>query len=431
MTAESPVIEPLGPVETPSAFAEPTKLVTGGWIGAFAAAWLGIWMAQLAPFQQVLPVQVGLKIHTGHWQDSVVAFGIISGIAGLCALVAFPLTGALSDRTTSRFGRRRPWILGGTVLFALALVALGLQTELVGIGVCWSLAIIGFCILTSALTATISDQVPVRQRGVASSWISAPQAIGTILGIVLVTIVITDQAFGYLALAILLLVLVLPFLLRAPDAQLARADRPAFTLAALVQGMWISPRKHPDFGWTLLSRILVNVGNALGTGLLFYFLEFGLHMSESDANDSLLILVAVYLVGVVSSSLVAGRLSDRLGRRKPFVMVSAVLQGIAALILALFPVFPAAVAGGLILGLGYGCFLAVDQALATQVLPDPADRGKDLGIMNIATAVPQAAAPLLGALVVAALGGFAGLFLLSAVAAVLGAIAILPIKTVR
>ena len=73
----------------------------------------------------------------------------------------------------------------------------------------------------------------------------------------------------------------------------------------------------------------------------------------------------------------------------------------------------------------------VDQALATQVLPDPADRGKDLGIMNIATAVPQAAAPLLGALVVAALGGFAGLFVLSALAAVLGAIAILPIKTVK
>jgi MFS family permease len=286
-------------------------------------------------------------------------------------------------------------------------------------------------VLTSSLTATISDQVPVRQRGVASSWISAPQAIGTILGIVLVTIVITDQVFGYLALALLLLVLVLPFLLRAPDARLTRAQRPPFTLAAIVQGMWISPRKHPDFGWTLLSRILVNIGNALGTGLLFYFLEFGLHMSEDDANTSLLILVAVYLVGVVVSSLIGGRLSDRLGRRKPFVMVSAVLQGIAALILAIFPILPAAIVGALILGLGYGCFLAVDQALATQVLPDPADRGKDLGIMNIATAVPQAVAPLLGALVVATLGGFPGLFVLAAVAAVLGALAILPIKAVR
>ncbi|MEO6115769.1 MAG: MFS transporter [Pseudolysinimonas sp.] len=421
------------PDETPGVFSEPTKLVTGGWIGAFAAAWLGIWMAQLAPFQQVLPVQVSVigKIPASHWQDAVVAFGIISGIAGVCALIAFPLTGALSDRTTSRFGRRRPWILAGTIIFAGALVALGLQTTLVGLGVCWSLAIIGFCVLTSSLTATISDQVPVRQRGVASSWISAPQAIGTILGIVLVTIVITDQVFGYLALALLLLVLVLPFLLRAPDARLTVAQRPPFTLKAIVQGMWISPRTHPDFGWTLLSRILVNVGNALGTGLLFYFLEFGLGMSLEDANTSLLVLVAVYLVGVVISSLVGGRLSDRLGRRKPFVMVSAVLQGIAALILALFPILPAAIVGALILGLGYGCFLAVDQALATQVLPDPADRGKDLGIMNIATAVPQAVAPLVGALVVATLGGFPGLFVLSAVAAVLGALAILPIKKVR
>ena len=415
----------------PAPFAEPTKAITGGWIAAFAAAWLGIWMAQLAPFQQVLPVQVAAKITSTHWQDAVVAFGVISGIAGACALIAFPLTGALSDRTTSRFGRRRPWILGGALLFAAALVALGLQTELVGLGVCWSLAIIGFCVLTSALTATISDQVPVGQRGVASSWISAPQAIGTILGIVLVTLVITDQVFGYLVLAILLLVLVLPFLLRAPDARLPKAQRPPFTAAAIISGMWISPRKHPDFGWTLLSRILVNIGNALGTGLLFYFLEFGLGMSADDANTSLLILVAVYLVGVVASSLIAGRLSDRIGRRKPFVLVSALLQGIAALILAIFPVFPAAVAGGLILGLGYGCFLAVDQALATQVLPDPHDRGKDLGIMNIATAVPQAAAPLLGALVVAALGGFAGLFVLSAVAAVLGALAVLPIRSVR
>jgi MFS family permease len=428
VTAEAPLVEP---AEAPNPFAEPTELVTGGWIGAFAAAWLGIWMAQLAPFQQVLPVQVARQIHSQHWQDDVVAFGIISGVAGACALIAFPLTGALSDRTTSRFGRRRPWILGGAILFALALVSLGLQTELLGLGICWSLAIIGFCIFTSSLTATISDQVPVRQRGVASSWISAPQAIGTILGIVLVTIVITDQVFGYLALAILLLVLVLPFLLRAPDARLPLAQRPALTLKAIVQGMWISPRKHPDFGWTLLSRILVNIGNALGTGLLFYFLEFGLHMSEDDANTSLLNGFLHFGVAIVASALVAGRLSDRIGRRKPFVMVSALLQGIAALILAIFPVFPAAVAGGLILGLGYGCFLAVDQALATQVLPDPADRGKDLGIMNIATAVPQAAAPLVGALVVAALGGFAGLFVLSADGAGLGALAVLPIKAVR
>ncbi|HXR43642.1 MAG TPA: MFS transporter, partial [Pseudolysinimonas sp.] len=351
--------------------------------------------------------------------------------AGACALVAFPLTGALSDRTTSRFGRRKPWIAAGALLFAVALFALGFQTELVGLGVCWALAITGFSILSASLTATISDQIPVNQRGVVSGWMSAPQAIGIILGLVLVTMVFVGNVAGYSVLAILLLVLVLPFLLRAPDARISKQDRPPFTLRAIVEGMWISPRKHPDFAWTLASRILVNIGNALGTGLLLYFLEFGLKMSASEANDSLIELVLVYMVFVIIASLVMGRLSDRTGRRRPFVLIAAVLQAIAALLLGLIPVFGVALVGGALLGLGYGCFLAVDQALATQVLPDPADRGKDLGIMNIATAVPQALAPLLGALVVAAMGGFVGLFLLSAVAALLGAVTILPIRSVK
>ncbi len=227
---------------------------------------------------------------TGDWLDSVVAFGIISGIAGVCALIAYPLTGALSDRTTSRFGRRRPWILGGALAFAISLVVLGLQNTFVGLGIWWSLALTGFCVLTAALTATISDQVPVRQRGFVSGWISAPQAIGTILGLLLVTMVITSQVLGYVALAVLLLVLVVPFLLVVKDAVLPRDQRPKLTAAAVLRGMWVSPRKHPDFAWTLASRILINLGNALGTTLLFYFLQDGLKLP--DPEDSLILLVA-------------------------------------------------------------------------------------------------------------------------------------------
>lgn len=425
-TSTSPIGE-----GAPAALAEPQRRVGGRWIAAFAAAWLGVWMAQLAPFQQLLPLQVEAKVGDTPWQQSVLAFGVISGIAGVCSIVAYPLTGALSDRTTSRFGRRKPWIAGGALLFALAILVLGFQTELVGLGICWSLAIIGFCILTAALTATISDQVPVGQRGVAAAFISAPQAVGIILGIVLVTFVFVGNVAGYTALAVLLALLVVPFLVLAPDARLDRADRPPFTLAALIEGMWVSPRRHPDFGWTLLGRILVNVGNALGTGLLLYFLEFGLHLKAADANDALLELVLVYMVFIVVASLVGGRLSDRIGRRKPFVIVASILQAVAALLLGLVPVFEVALVGGALLGLGYGSFLAVDQALATQVLPDAADRGKDLGIMNIAMAVPQALAPLVGALVVVGLGGFMTLFLLSGFATILGALAILPIRSVR
>lgn len=415
--------------EPPQPFAEPKRHVSGGWIALFAVAWLGIWMAQLTPIQLLLPAQVEAQLSATSWVDKVVAFGVVSGIAGMFALIAFPLTGALSDRTTSRLGRRRPWILGGALLFSTALVLLGLQQSLIGIGIFWSLALIGFCVLTAALTAVISDQVPVDQRGFVSGWISAPQAIGTILGVLLVVVLVLSQVVGYTLVAVLLLGLVLPFVLRIPDAVLPRSARSPLTLGGLIASFWISPRQHPDFGWTLTSRVLVNFGNAFGTSLLLYFLQDGLKVSH--AEDVLLVLILIYMIFVVLASLVLGRLSDRLGRRKAFVFAAATLQGIAALMLAFVPVLGVAMVAAGILGLGYGCFLSVDQALATQVLPDAHTRGKDLGIMNIATAVPQAIAPLIGAVVVAALAGFQGLFVLSAITALLGALAVLPIRSVR
>jgi MFS family permease len=428
-------------------------------------------MAQLTPIQLLLPTQVEQVIgghwtlskalnvtaanlpnpNAAHWIGAVLAFGVISGIAGACALITYPLVGALSDRTTSRFGRRRPWILLGVVVFALSLIALGLQTTIVGVGVFWSTTIIGFCIASAATTATISDQVPVNQRGFASAWISAPQAIGTIVGLALVIVLGLTIFVGYTLVGVLLLVLAIPFIGTVPDQALRKDQRPRGGLGTLLQGFWINPIKHPDFGWTLLGRILVNLGNALGTTLLLYFLLFGLGMSSGDANIGLLELTGVYLVFFVVAALVCGRISDRIGRRKIFVYLAAWLQALAALVLAFVPVFGVAIFAAGLLGLGYGCYMSVDQALATQVLPDAHSRGKDLGIMNIATAVPQAVGPLLGALIVllfaslATAGaassavitktgesaGFAGLFVASGVLAIVGGVAMIPIKSVK
>jgi MFS family permease len=443
---------------TPSSaalFAEPIRKVPARWIAFFATAWFGIWMAQLTPIQLLLPKQiaaanglpleVGDQISSGNWIDPVIAFGIISAVAGFCAIIAYPLTGALSDRTTSRFGRRRPWIFSGVVVFAASLVLLSFQTSMVGIGVFWSTAIIGFCMLSAAVTSTISDQVPVNQRGFVSGWVSAPQAVGTILGILLVTALSLSVLVGYLVVAALLVVLVIPFLIFTKDAVLAPADRPAFTTASLVRGFWVSPRKYPDFSWTLLGRILVNLGNALGTTQLIYFIAFGLGRGAT-AEDDLLKLTLFYMIFFVLATLLVGKISDRIGRRKFFVYTAAYLQGIAAALLAFVPDFNVAIVAAAILGLGYGSFMAVDQALATQVLPDSHSRGKDLGIMNIATAVPQAFGPLLGAIIIVTAAslagptggafagahtGFGALFVFSALIAALGGLAVIPIKSVK
>lgn len=415
-----------------AAFAEPQRAVTGAWIAAFAAAWLGIWMAQLAPLQVLLPIQVdGLMGIDGDWRASVLALGTVSGIAGACSIIAFPLTGFLSDRTTSKFGRRRPWAVAGALIFGASLVALGNVGTIELVAVFWSLAVTGFCVLASALTSLIADSVPVRQRGFVSGWMSAPQAIGIILGTILVTEVFLTAMFGYLALAIGLIVLVLPIILFAKEIPIEKAERPETSASAFFRGLWISPKRHPDFAWVLASRVLVNLGNALGTGLLLFFLAFGLEMGIEKAEESFLPLVVVYLIAVVLSALIVGYVSDRLARRKVFVIWGALLQAAAAFVLVFITSYDAVFIGGALLGLGYGAFLAVDQALATQVLPDPADRGKDLGIMNIAQQVPQSLALLLGAFVVASLGGFSGLFMLSAFITVIGAAVIALVRDVK
>lgn len=398
----------------------------------FAMTWFGVWIAQLTPIQLLLPAQVTavLRLDPQAWVRNVVAFGVVSGIAGLCAAVAYPLTGALSDRTTSRLGRRRPWIITGTVIFAVALALLGRQQAIAGVAVFWALALTGFCVLTASLTAVISDQVPVEQRATVSGWMAAPQPIGVLIGVAVVVALGLSRGGGYLLVALVLLVCAIGFVLRMPDSVLTPSERPPLTARAFVRSFWVSPREHPDFGWTLGSRVLVNIANALTTTLLLYFLEFGLGMRSDHAQSLLVVLIAIYSLASVIASLVVGRLSDRAGKRKRYVIITAVLQSAAGLILIIAPGRPTVIIAAILCGFGFGAFLAVDQALATQVLPAAEHRGKDLGIMNIAYAIPQAFAPLAGAGLVVLAGGFWLLFVFVVVFAGCGALALLPVRGV-
>ena len=406
---------------------EPSTRVDGRWIGGFAVAWLGVWLAQLTVIQLLLPAQVaGIGAERG-FVDTIVRFGWVSAVAGIAALIAFPVVGALSDATVSRFGRRRPWIAVGTALFAGGLLLLGGQSTALGIALAWSVALAGFAAVSSALTALIADQVPVEQRGVVSAFVSVPQAAGTIIGLVLVEALALSQFGSYALTAVVLVALVLPLLLRIPDPPVP-VSTAHLRLARITASLWIDPRTHPDFAWTLAGRLLVNLGNALGTSLLLYWLADGL--GDPHAENDLIPLVLVYLVALVVASLIAGRVSDRSGRRRVFVAAAAALQAVAGLLLAIVPAYGSTLVGAALLGAGYGVFLAVDQALATQVLPDPADRGKDLGIMNVALAVPQAFGPIVGAALIAATGGFAALFIGAGVLSALGALSVSRVRGV-
>jgi MFS family permease len=103
----------------------------------------------------------------------------------------------------------------------------------------------------------------------------------------------------------------------------------------------------------------------------------------------------------------------------------------AAVLIAAWPTWPGAVVAAVALGIGFGAYSAVDFALLTQVLPAARDRGKDLGVLNIASSLPQVLAPAIAAPIVTGLGGYSALYLVAAAIEVLGAVLVYRIRSVR
>jgi MFS family permease len=409
---------------TESSPAEPTERVPVGWTSRFTLLWFGFWMAWLVPVQLVLPNQFA-ALDAAH---KVRDFGITNGAAGVVALIALPVAGALCDRTRSRFGRRRIWMAAGVVVLAASLAATGPQRSWVGVMFCWMFASLGFSIASAGLFAAVADQVPVTQRGIISGAIFGPQALGLLVGLALLAEVITGTASGYLVLTVVVVIVSVPFVLRYRDSPAVGAKLP-LNLRALAEAMWVSPRAYPDFAWAFGGRVAVNVGNALGTTYLLYFFTNGLHLH--DPETALLYVTAIYLVFTLLTTYGGGVLSDRSGRRRIFVAIASVLQGIAALLLVAWPSFATTCIAGGFLGAGYGAFLSVDQALVTQVLPDASARAKDLGIMNIGNNVPQALAPVAAAVIIDQLGGYRVLFAFAGLFTFFGATMVYRIKSVR
>ncbi|MDR7278409.1 MFS family permease [Catenuloplanes atrovinosus] len=400
------------------------------WTALLFSANLGLWMAFFTPIQVLLPIQIERIAPAG--KEAALAWVMAAG--AFAAIIANPVAGALSDRTCPRIGgrelgRRHAWTFGGAVLAAAGLVLLSHQHTLLGVALAWTAVQICLNAMLASLTAAVPDRVPVAQRAAVSGWVGIPQSLGLVVGAILTTAVFTGTIGGYAAIAIALLVLGLPFALRTADDPLPRDHRPPLSPRALAAAMWISPRRHPDFAWAWGTRFLVQLGNALGTLYLLYFLADGVH--HADPETGLLILILLYTAGMMATAVLAGRVSDRSGRRKPFVIWSGVEMAAAATILAVWPTFPAAIVAAVLLGGGYGVYLAVDAALITEVLPAATHRAKDLGVINIANAAPQVLGPLLSAPIVVHLGGYPTLYVLTALITLLGSAFVLKIRTVR
>jgi MFS family permease len=410
---------------------EPAARASRWWTASISLANLGLFMAYFGPLAVLMPNQVQDLSGQAH---KVVAFGFVTGLGALVAVVANPLAGALSDRTTSRFGRRRPWVLGGALGSALALVVLAGQHSVAGIAVGWCLAQAGLNAMQAGIAACVPDRVPVSQRGAVSGWLGAPQCVGVVLAVFLVSKVAEGSA-GYLLLAILTVALALPFVLGSREPPLASRPRPPFEPRVFLRSFLPSPGRYPDFGWAWLTRFLIVFGNSAAVLYLLYFLRDRVHYSSvfpgQTAEDGLVILLVVYTAVVVVTAVVSGVLSDRGGWRRGPVVASGAVMAVPAVMLALWPSWPVVLAGAAILGLGFGIYLSVDQALVTQVLPAADGHGRDLGVMSVASSAGQALAPAIAAPTVTYLGGYTTLYFCVGVIVLLGSAAVSRVRSVR
>nr|WP_295011433.1 MFS transporter [uncultured Microbacterium sp.] len=399
------------------------------WMTLFTLAWLAIWTVQLTPVQLLLPLQLDTNDQGKDWIAGVVWAGVVLSAGGLVGIVAAPLAGRWSDRTRSRAGRRRPWAIGGSVLSAVGLALTGLVHGPLAVGGAWIVVSVGVSVASAALTATIADQLVTRQRGAASAAASSAQALGIVVGVGAVVLIGLDILSSYLVLAAFILVIGVGTALLLPDPSsldLVIERRPADAR----RSSW----RDRDFLWLLVSRLVVNIGNAFGTALLLFFLLYGVRVPSVESEGDLLILIVVYTVFVVIASIVAGVLSDRpsadpLRRRRALTAASALVQALSGIVILISPSLVMSAVAAAIMGVGYGGYMAVSLAFATDLLKDPDDHARDLGLVNVSAQLGQLLGPLLGAGLVALVGGFWLLFGAAALLSVGGAVMTFAVRT--
>ncbi|ALQ29742.1 MFS transporter [Glutamicibacter soli] len=412
------------PGSIPAALQVPTRRVGAAWITALVIVHIGINVGFFAPIQVLL----GLHAQQLDASQKNAILSLVTGVGAAVSLVANPLFGALSDRSTSKFGRRIPWVFFGTLAGALSLLLMSTAQTVSLLVLGWALMQAAGNAALAAIFAAIPDKVPVEQRGMVGGLVALGQTCGSLIGAVIGMYAAQDLVFGYAIVAVAVALCSIPYVMMRQDVPLPKGALPALKAGEFLKSFWINPVKHKDFGWAWLTRFMLYLGCQLCLVYLLFFLQD--QLGHPDPAQGVLVLTAIYAFCVIFSSVISGKISDRDGKRKKFVIISSVIVALAAGVLAFASNFTTAVIAAVLLGIGFGAYLAVDFALLTQVLPHADSRGKDLGMINIANSLPQVVAPLVAWLSVTWFGGYPTLFLISAVISLVGAALVRQIKSV-
>ncbi|MGL4172974.1 MAG: MFS transporter [Actinomycetota bacterium] len=320
---------------------------------------------------------------------------------GTAVLIAAHLGfGFISDRTTSRFGRRRPWLAGGAVAAFFSLIVLSLVNGTVLLTAAWVLCHLSLGMMGGPLLALAADLTPKERRGFLSAGIGAAWVVGPVLGLGTTATISRQASPRVITLAIILLVIVLAITARLTDPPLkdhapeTKTSRQEARRRKRQSSGWALT---PPLTWALLSRFSIFLGASLITTDLARYLRdevnYGTAVGEDPAGGALTLTVISGITTLVMT-VISGVWSDRQGRHVIFIVTGAALIAVAALLLAAVPSWATSIVAATFTGIGAGTCLAVSLALTLDALPQLGAHGRHLGLYAVAAFAPTAIAPI-------------------------------------
>lgn len=388
-----------------------------------------LWMA---PFIAGISVLLPARLEVVAPDQKVTVIAILSMAGSLVALVANLIFGALSDRTRSRLGRRGPWMLLGSVGTAASLYALSVSSTVTGIVLLWCVFQFFLNAIVAPLVAVIPDRVTEERRGTFSAVYGIGATIGSGLAGIVASRFVTAPQTGLVVFGTAVLLAGPLVVLIAPDRSNRDDPRPDTDGASLLQQFSFPRHNARDFYLALFGKLLFVLAMYSVTGYELYILTDHYGLGAGAAAAMIATVSTIQTIGSLLAGTIAGPLSDRLGYRRLPVVISAGVMTFALVVMFAWRDSVALILFAVLgLGLSFGVFNAVDQALNYKVLPDPESSAKDLGILNMASTGGQILGPVVMSFAVASLGGYRVGFLLSAVAAGLSGLMISLVRSTR
>ncbi|MFE6030685.1 MFS transporter [Streptomyces niveus] len=362
------------------------------------------------------------------------SLSLVTSVGVFITMLIQPVVGMLSDRTRSKWGRRAPWIAGGAVAGSALVVLLPAVPNIAFLVIIWSLVQLAVNTAQGPLGATVADRIPKGHLGGASTITGLVGYFGAIVGSVVAGILFAVMGLAtYFPLAVILTLTALSFMLLARD----RSSEDLVVERPRLRGFFASyvlALRDRDYRWAWIAKVLLFIGYGISTVYAVYMLQSyvtpGLSAEKAARTAPLLQLAGA--PGALIGMIVSGRWSDRIGRRKPFVVAASIILAVSFLIPFASPTLPGMFAQAVVGGFGFGVFVVVDQALFIDVLPDPDAAGRDLGMATLGGNFGQALGPVVAGGIVAMAGGaYRPVWPVAFVLVLAAAFAVLPIRRVR